>query len=107
MLEDELKDARSASDKLKQEKDKVSNALGAERAKVTSLTQEKSSAFEEKKLALMEKASSLEAKRKSEEEKSKLNEEWRLAVERAKKAKAQTSELLEKVLQLEVELFLI
>ena len=88
LLEDELKDTQSTSDKLKQEKDQVSNALGVERAKVTSLTQEKSSAFEEKKLAILEKASALEAKRKFEEEKSKLDEERRLAVEQAEKAEA-------------------
>ena len=65
LLEDELKDAPSTSNNLKQEKDPISNALGAERAKLASLTQEKSFAFEEKKLALLEKALALEAERKS------------------------------------------
>ena len=104
LLEDELRDARSASEKLKQEKDQVSIALEAEKAKVTSLAQEKSSALKEKKLAIQEKELAIEATRKSKEEKVKSDEEWRLVVERAKKADGQTSVLRAKVLQLEAEL---
>ena len=59
MLEDELEESQSLSDKLRKENDKVHNVLGVEKAKVASLTKEKSSALEEKKLALREKASTL------------------------------------------------
>ena len=90
LLEDELRDARSASERLKQEKSQVSTALEAEKAKVTSLAQEKSSALEEKKLAIQEKESAFKAETKFEEEKAKLDEERRLAMVRAEKADAKT-----------------
>ena len=74
LLEDELKDARSVSDKLRRENDQVHIALGTENAKVASLAKERSTALKEKKQALQEKAAVLEAKRKLEEEKSKSDE---------------------------------
>ena len=51
-MEDELRDARNASKRLMQEKYQVSNALKTKRAKVISLSQEKSSVLEEKRRAL-------------------------------------------------------
>ena len=74
-MEDELKDALNASKRLMQEKDRVSTTLEKEKAKVASLTQEKSSILEGKKLALQEKELALKAKSKSEEEKVKSDEE--------------------------------
>ena len=52
LLEDELEESWSLSDKLRKENDQVHNTLGAEKAKVASLTKEKSSTLEEKNLAL-------------------------------------------------------
>ena len=75
MLEDELKEARTASEKLKQEKDEVSTALGAEKAVVISLKKEKSLALEEKILAMQEKELALVAQRKSDKDKAKSDEE--------------------------------
>ena len=71
LLEDELKEARTTSEKLKQEKDEVSTALGAEKVVVVSLKKEKSLALEEKKSAMQEKELALAAQRKSEEKKAK------------------------------------
>ena len=65
MLEDELKDARSTSDKMKQEKDQVSNALGARFFDSRKIFDSRKT-FEEKKLDFLEKASALEAKRNLE-----------------------------------------
>ena len=104
LLKDELRDAWSALEKLKQEKNHVAIALDPKKAKVTSLAQEKSSTLKEKKLAIQEKELALEAKRKYEEEKSKSDEEQWLVMERVEKTDAQTSELQAKVLQLEAEL---
>ena len=47
-MEEELRDAKCASERLAQEKDQVSTSLESEKVKVKSLTQEKSSALEEK-----------------------------------------------------------
>ena len=74
-MEDDLWDARNALERLMQKKDQVSNALDTEKAKVISLSRDKSFVLEEKKLALQEKELALEAKRKFEEEKDKLDEE--------------------------------
>ena len=74
MLEEELKDAQSISDKLKQENDQVHIALGKEKDKFVSLAKEISSAPKEKRRALQEKVAVLEAKKKMEEEKSKSDE---------------------------------
>ena len=104
LLEDELKDARSVSDKLRQENDQVHIALGTEKAKVASLAKERSSTLEDKKQALWEKAAVLEAKRKLEKEKSKSDEQQQFALERANKAEEQASELQAKVQQLEAKL---
>ena len=52
LLEDELKEARTSSEKLQQEKAEISTALGAEKAMVVSLKRDKSLAIEEKKSAL-------------------------------------------------------
>ena len=92
MLEDELKEARTASKKIKQEKDEVSTALGAEKAVVVSLKKEKSLALEEKKSTMQAKELALVAQRKFEE-KAKLDEEQRQAIERAEKDYALNSEL--------------
>ena len=64
LLEDELKEARTTSKKLKQEKDEVSTALGAKKAMVVSLKKEKSLALEEKKSALQAKELALVVQRK-------------------------------------------
>ena len=75
LLEDELKEAQIASEKLKQEKDEVSTALGAEKVVVISFKKEKSLALEEKKSAMQAKELALVAQRKFEEDKVKLDEE--------------------------------
>ena len=59
-MEDELKDAKRASERLVQEKDQVIASLESEKIKVTTLTQDKCSALEEKQLALQEKELALE-----------------------------------------------
>ena len=74
-MKDELRDARCASKRLAQEKDRVSTASEYEKVKVISLTQEKSSDLEETRVALQERELALEAKRKSEGEKSKALEQ--------------------------------
>ena len=83
LLEVELKEARTTSEKLKQEKDEVSTALGVEKAVVVSLKKEKSLALEEKKSAMQAKELALAAQKKFEEDKAKLAEEHRQAIERA------------------------
>ena len=75
LLEDELKEARTSSEKLQQEKAEISTALGAEKAMVVSLKREKSLAIEEKKSALQAKELALVAHKKSEEDKARLAEE--------------------------------
>ena len=77
LLEDELKEAQTASEKLKQEKDDVSTALGARKVVLISLKKEKSLALEEKKSAMQEKELVLATQRKPEEDKAKSDEEWR------------------------------
>ena len=101
LLEDELKEARTTSEKLKQEKGEVSTTLGAEKAMAVSLKKEKSLALEEKNSPMQEKELALAAQRKSEEEKAKLDEQRRQAIERAD---AQNSELQAKMLRLEAKL---
>ena len=101
LLENELKEAQTASEKLKQEKDEVSIALGAEKVVVVSLKKEKSLALEEKNSAMQEKELALAAQRKSEEDKAKSDEERQQAIERAD---TQNSELQTKMLRLESEL---
>ena len=64
-LEDELKEARTSSEKLQQEKTEISTALGAEKALVVSLKKENSLAIEEKMLALQAKELALAAQKKS------------------------------------------
>ena len=92
-IEDELRDARRASERLAHEKDQVATALEFEKVKVVYLTQERSSALEEKQLALEEKRKSNEEKRKSDEEKLKALEERRLALEETESVKTLNSAL--------------
>ena len=87
-MEDKLRDARSTSERLAHEKDRVSTALESEKVKVISLTQEKSITLEEKRVALQEIELALEAKRKSEEEKSKALEEWQRALQETERVNA-------------------
>ena len=96
-LEDELKEVRTSSEKLQQEKTEISTALGAEKALVVSLKKDKS-------LAIEEKMSALAAQKNLEEDKARLAEERQQAIERAKKADAQNSELQAKLQRLEAEL---
>ena len=75
LMEDELKEARTSSEKLQQEKIEISTALGIEKAMVVSLEKEKSLAIREKTSALQAKEMALAAQKKSEEEKARLAEE--------------------------------
>ena len=103
-MEDELKEARTSSDKLQQEKTEISTALGVEKAMVVSLEKEKSLAIQEKTSALQAKELALAAQKKSEEDKAKLAEEPQQAIETADKAETQNLELQAKLQRLEVEL---
>ena len=103
-MEDELKEARTSSEKLQQEKIEVSTALGVERARLVSLEKEKSLAIREKASALEAKELALAAREKLEEEKARLDEERQQAIERADKAETQNSELQAKLQRLEAEL---
>ena len=103
-LEDELKEARTSSEKLQQEKTEISTALGVEKAMVVSLEKEKSLAVQEKISAFQAKELALAAQKKLEEEKARLAEERQQAIERADKADTQNLELQAKLQRLEAEL---
>ena len=92
-MEDELKEVRTSSEKLQQEKAEISTALGAKKAMVVSLKREKSLAIEEKMSALQAKELALTAQKKSEEDKARLAEERQQAIERADKTDTQYLEL--------------
>ena len=96
-LEDELKEVRTSSEKIHQEKTEISTALGVEKAMVVSLKREKALAIEEKMSALQAKESALAAQKKSEEDKARLAEERQQAIKRANKADTQNLELQAKL----------